>query len=300
MDKFDALRAFVMVSDKGGFAAAARELGTSRSGISRLIAALEDQIGAQLLNRTTRKTALTESGATYLERARFILAELEEAERVVGDLRAGPTGALLINAPMTFGTMYLADAVAEFMAQHPQLKVQLVLNDRFVDPMEEGFDLTIRIAHMPDSTLIARRIAPIHLAMVASPEYLERHPRPRVPADLSEHRVLHYGTMEGPVTWKLTGSGGEEVVRVNEVMCSNNGEVLRAAALRGLGIVRLPRFVAANEINQGSLVPVLEGFEPPSPGLYCVYPPNRFLPSKVRRFIDFLASKYSTRQPWGG
>jgi DNA-binding transcriptional LysR family regulator len=300
MDKFEALRAFVEVSDEGGFAAAARELGTSRSAISRLIAALEDQLGVQLLNRTTRKTALTESGATYLERARIILSELNEAERLVADLQNEPSGALRINGPMTFGTMYLADAVAEFMALYPQLTVNLVLNDRFVDPMEEGFDLTVRIANLPDSNLIARRVAPIHLTMAASPAYLDAHSRPRVPGDLRQHKVLHYGAMEGPVVWKLTGSGGQEAVQVDAAMCSNNGEVLRAAALRGLGIVRTLRFVVAEDLRNGSLVPVLEGFEPPSPALYCVYPPNRFLPGKVRQFIDFLVQKYSRRQPWGG
>jgi DNA-binding transcriptional LysR family regulator len=300
MDKFEALRAFVEVSDEGGFAAAARELGTSRSAISRLIAALEDQLGVQLLNRTTRKTALTESGATYLERARIILSELNEAERLVADLQTEPSGALRINGPMTFGTMYLADAVAEFMVLYPQLTVNLVLNDRFVDPMEEGFDLTVRIANLPDSNLIARRVAPIHLTMAASPAYLDAHSRPRVPSDLRQHKVLHYGAMEGPVVWKLTGSGGQEAVQVDAAMCSNNGEVLRAAALRGLGIVRTPRFVVAEDLRNGSLVPVLEGFEPPSPALYCVYPPNRFLPGKVRQFIDFLVQKYSRHQPWGG
>jgi DNA-binding transcriptional LysR family regulator len=300
MDKFEALRAFVEVADEGGFAAAARELGTSRSAISRLIAALEDQLGVQLLNRTTRKTTLTESGATYLERARIILSELNEAERLVADLQTEPSGALRINGPMTFGTMYLADAVAEFMALYPQLTVNLVLNDRFVDPMEEGFDLTVRIANLPDSNLIARRVAPIHLTMAASPAYLDAHSRPRVPGDLRQHKVLHYGAMEGPVVWKLTGSGGQEAVQVDAAMCSNNGEVLRAAALRGLGIVRTPRFVVAEDLRNGSLVPVLEGFEPPSPALYCVYPPNRFLPGKVRQFIDFLVQKYSRHQPWGG
>ncbi|MGI9483440.1 MAG: LysR substrate-binding domain-containing protein [Hyphomicrobiales bacterium] len=298
MDKFQAIRAFVTVAEEGGFAAAARVLGGTRSGLSRLISGLEQELGAQLLNRTTRKVALTESGVTYLEQARSVLADLDEADRMVAEMRAEPAGTLRINAPMTFGTMYLADAVAVFMKAHPQLKVQLVLNDRFVDPMEEGFDLTVRIADLPDSTLIARRIAPINLMMVASPDYFAENPPPRVPADLDQHKVLHYGRMEGAVIWKLRGSGGEEPVRVDEILCSNNGEVLKAAALRGLGVARLPEFVVSREVSDEQLVPVLEGFEPQPAALFCVYPPNRFLPAKVRRFIDFMADTFSANQPW--
>lgn len=298
MDKLGAIRAFVAISDEGGFAAAARELGGSRSGLSRLISSLEDDLGVQLLNRTTRKVGLTESGMTYLERARTILSDLDEAERMVADLKAEPTGVLRINAPMTFGTMYLADAVADFMSLYPSLKIHLALNDRFVDPMIEGFDLTVRIADLSDSSLIARRVAPIHLTMVASPAYLEQNTTPRVPQNLTDHKVLHYGDVDGGVVWKLRGSDGEEAVKVDEILRSNNGEVLKAAALKGLGIARLPEFVVAEYVREGDLVTVLEGFEPPPAALYCVYPPNRFLPSKVRRFIDFMVHTFSARQPW--
>ncbi len=298
MDKLSAIRAFVSVVEEGGYAAATRQLGGSRSGLSRLISKLEDDLGVQLLNRTTRTVALTESGVTYLERARSILSDLDEAERMVAELKSEPAGTLRINAPMSFGIMYLADAVAEFMARNPQIKIQLTLNDRFVDPVEEGFDLTVRIADMPDSSLIARRIAPIHFTIAAAPTYFEDHERPRVPQDLADHKVLHYGWSAQDTVWTLRGSGGEEHIRVNDILCSNNGEVLRQAALRGLGIVRSPEFIVSREIKSGALVPVLEGFEPESVALYCVYPPNRFLPTKVRRFIDFLAEQYGTRQPW--
>lgn len=295
MDKLAAIRAFVSVAEEGGFTAAAEELGLSKSAASRQIAALEDALGAQLLKRSTRSVKLTDGGYAYLERCRALLADLDEADQAVAALQNEPKGLLKINAPMSFGVSHAAPAVTEFMKRYPELQVALILNDRFVDPYDEGFDVTLRIGALEDSSLAARKLAQIEMGLYASPAYLEKHGRPRGPDDLKSHAALHYGKPSSQSAWSLRGAQGGVSIRYR--LCSNNGDALRVAALAGLGIALIPAFLVRDEMQEGSLVPLLDGFEPKPIDLYAIYPPTRFLAAKVRLFIDFLAQRFGGSRP---
>ncbi|MEM9470885.1 MAG: LysR family transcriptional regulator [Pseudomonadota bacterium] len=293
------MKALVTAVDEGGFAAAGRKLGLSRVQVSRLVTALEDHLGAQLLVRTTRTMALTEAGQVFVERARVLVDDMAEAEAAAGDLTGELKGLLQINAPMTFGVSHIAPAVNDFMRQHPDITVSLNVNDRFVDPYEEGFDITLRIGDLQPSSLIARKICPIRRLMCASPAYLENRGRPRTPADLADHAILHYGHLGNEMHWPLRGLGNSNRLAVSPVLCSNNGDVLKLASLAGQGIVLLPAFIAADELASGALVPVLEGFEPAPIALHAIYPPDRYRPAKTRAFVDFLTGRFKRRPPGG-
>lgn len=299
MDRFDSMKALVTAVDEGGFAAAGRKLGLSRVQVSRLVTALEDHLGARLLVRTTRTMALTEAGQVFVERARVLVDDMTEAEAAAGDLTGELKGLLQINAPMTFGVSHIAPAVNDFMRQHPDITVSLNVNDRFVDPYEEGFDVTLRIGDLHPSSLIARKICPIRRLMCASPDYLEDRGRPRTPADLAGHAVLHYGHLGNEMHWPLRGVGASNRLPVSPVLCSNNGDVLKIACLAGQGIVLLPAFIVADELTSGALVPVLEGFEPAPVALHALYPPDRYRPAKTRAFVDFLTGRFQRRPPGG-
>jgi DNA-binding transcriptional LysR family regulator len=291
MDRLAAIKAFVSVAEEGGFSAAAQELGLSKSAASRQISALEDALGAQLLKRSTRSVKLTDSGFAYLERCRALLADLDEADRAVAALQNEPKGLLKINAPMSFGISHAAPAVAEFMVRYPELQVALILNDRFVDPYDEGFDVTLRIGALEDSSLAARKLAQIEMGLYASPTYLEKNGRPRGPDDLKSHAALHYGRPSSQNAWMLRGQ--RDAVSIRYRLCSNNGDALRVAALAGLGIALIPAFLVRDEVRNGRLVALLDGFEPKPIDLYAIYPPTRFLAAKVRLFIDYLAERFA-------
>jgi DNA-binding transcriptional LysR family regulator len=296
MDKLAAIKVFVSVAEEGGFSAAAHELGLSKSAASRQIAALEEALGAQLLKRSTRSVRLTDSGYAYLERSRALLADLDEADRAVAALHNEPKGLLRINAPMSFGLSHAAPAVADFMSRYPELQVGLILNDRFVDPYDEGFDVTLRIGELEDSSLAARKLAQIEMGLFASPAYIETHGRPRGPDDLKSHWALHYGKPSGLAVWPLRGAA-DQSVSIRYRLCSNNGDALRIAALAGLGIALIPAFLVREELQEGTLVTILDGFEPRPINLYAIYPPTRFLAAKVRVFIDFLAERFARTRP---
>ncbi len=299
MDRFDGMKALVTAVDEGGFAAAGRKLGLSRVQVSRLVTALEDHLGAQLLVRTTRTMALTEAGQVFVERARVLVDDMAEAEAATGDLTGELKGLLQINAPMTFGVSHIAPAVNDFMRQHRDITVSLNVNDRFVDPYEEGFDITLRIGELQPSSLIARKICPIRRLMCASPNYLEERGRPRTPADLADHAILHYGHLGNELHWPLRGIGNSNRLPVSPVLCSNNGDVLKMASLAGQGIVLLPAFIVTDELASGALVPVLEGFEPAPVALHAIYPPDKYRPAKTRAFVDFLTGRFQHRPPGG-
>ena len=299
MDRFDSMKALVTAVDEGGFAAAGRKLGLSRVQVSRLVTALEDHLGARLLVRTTRTMALTEAGQVFVERARVLVNDMTEAEAAAGDLTGELKGLLQINAPMTFGVSHIAPAVNDFMRQHRDITVSLNVNDRFVDPYEEGFDVTLRIGDLQPSSLIARKICPIRRLMCASPDYLEDRGRPRTPADLADHVILHYGHLGNEMHWPLRGVGASNRLPVSPVLCSNNGDVLKIASLAGQGIVLLPAFIVADELTSGALVPVLEGFEPAPVALHAIYPPDKYRPAKTRAFVDFLTGRFQRRPPGG-
>jgi DNA-binding transcriptional LysR family regulator len=205
---------------------------------------------------------------------------------------------LRINAPMSFGALYLGNAIADFMAAYPDLKIELTLTDRFIDPIEEGVDVTIRIAALNDSSLIARKLTAARIVLAASPAYLERHGAPQSPSDLLQHRCLVYGHTSTLAKWVLLIDGEPGSTPVHSVLCSNNGDVLRAAALAGHGIIILPTFLIGPDLAAGRLRPVMEDFAPPPLGIYALYAPNKYLAVKTRVFIDFLAQRFGGVPEW--
>ena len=298
MDKLNSIRAFTKVVQHSSFAAAARDLRLSRSAVSKYVMELEEALGVQLLSRTTRSVTATENGQAYYERCLAILSDLEEADLAATRLQAEVRGLLRINAPMSFGTLHLARAVADFMEKYPDLRIQLLLSDQQVDPVQEGFDVTLRIADLPTSSMIARRIAPARRAICASPSYLARHGTPKHPDDLRGHACLTYGHLATGNQWKLTGPDGDHWIAIPWTLCTNNAEVLRDAAVQGRGIALLPTFIAGADFQQGRLATILTGYQVPEISIYAIYPETRHLSLKVRVFIDFLVERFGGRPYW--
>lgn len=295
MDRLAALEAFARVAETGSFSAAARALNLSKSLISRQVSALEAELGARLISRTTRSLTLTEAGRGYYEQVVRILAQMEEADLSVSQLQATPRGKLRVNAPMSFSLLRLAPALPDFLALFPEIDVDLVMNDRRVDLMEEGFDLAIRIGRLADSSLVARKLSPMQRFIVASPAYLAKRGTPKIPADLRHHDCLCYSNADTIDEWRFCEPDGRAMsVEVKGRVRANNGDLLRVAALKGLGFVDLPNFLVSGDIESGALVPVLQDFIRQDGGVYAVYPHARYLPPKIRVFIDFLAER------WGG
>lgn len=298
MDKLEAMNAFAKVVALGSYAEAGRALGLTRSAVSKAVMELEQLLGARLLDRTTRRVSATEAGLAYYESCVDILARVEETEMQVSRLHDEPKGVLKLNAPVSFGGLHLGPQIAAFMAQYPDLKIELTLNDRFIDPIDEGVDVTIRIGILSDSSLIARRLAPARRVLVAAPEYVKGRGAPRTPDDLAQHRCLNYGHTTTLQRWQLTQAGQTIGVAINSVMCSNNGDVLRAAALAGQGITKLPTFLVGPDIKAGRLVVVLPDYPPTELGVFALYAPNRYLAAKTRLLIDFLAARFGERPGW--
>ncbi len=293
MDKLASLRAFVKVVELGSFSEAGRQLRLSRSAVSKYVGDLEQSLGVQLLNRTTRHASPNENGQAYFERALSVLADLDAADRAVTQLQATPRGLLRVNAPMSFGTMRLGPAIADFMTQYPELQIQLVLNDEQVDPVQDGFDVTLRIADLESSSLIARKIMPIDRQLCASPSYLEKHGTPTHPDELRSHTLLTYGFLLTGNQWKLTGKDGDHWIQPRWTLCANNAEVLRDAAIKDRGIALLPAFIADAALRDGALRSFLSSYKAPPLTLYAIYAPTRHLALKVRLFIDFLVARFS-------
>ncbi|RJF97465.1 LysR family transcriptional regulator [Noviherbaspirillum saxi] len=294
MDQLNALKAFCRVVEAGSFSAAAAELKVSHTLISRQVRQLETLLGARLLNRTTRRLALTEAGHAYHERARRILAELLEADLAVSHHHAAPRGVLRVNAPMAFGTLDLALWLPRFMTRYPDLRVDLVCNDRNVDLIEDGFDVGIRLARdLPDSSLVAKALASIPAMLVASPLYLSRCGMPVAPAQLTDHNCLTYTMVPRPQEWSFTAPDGQPLtVTVKGSLQANTGVALRHAALEGIGIATTAPFIVHEDLAQGRLVQVLSDSPMRPRTLYAVYPHNRHLSPKVRAFVDFAADIY--------
>jgi DNA-binding transcriptional LysR family regulator len=292
MDKLASLRALVKVVESGSFAEAGRQLRLSRSAISKYVRDLEESLGVQLLNRTTRQASPTENGQMYFERAVVILSEIDAADQAVTQLQSAPRGLLRINAPMSFGTMRLGPALADFMTKYPDLQLQLVLSDDLLDPVQDSFDVTLRIAELESSSLIARKIVPVERVVCASPDYLKHHGTPIHPQDLRNHVSLTYGFLLTGNQWKFTGGDGIHWIQPTWSLCVNNAEVLRDVAVKGRGIALIPEFIAAEALKNGSLQALLENYSAPPLALYAVYPPTRHLAVKVRLFIDFLVDRF--------
>ncbi len=299
MDKFESMRAFTRVVDAGGFAAAARQMGLSRSVVNKSVKKLEEELGTQLLRRSTRQVTPTETGLAFHDRCLQILGELDAAISAVTELQENPTGNLRMNAPMSFGTLHLSSVVAEYMSRYPEVHVELVLNDRFVDPIEEGFDLTLRIAESVTSTsLITREIATAKRVLCASPEYVRNFGVPTVPTELKQHRCLQYGYSGSGSQWRLTGPNGAQSYAIDCAMWSNNGEILRDAAINHQGIALLPTFIVGEALQLGRLQTILSDFSAPEIVLSALYPRHRFLSTKVRLFADLLQERFSGRPYW--
>jgi DNA-binding transcriptional LysR family regulator len=292
MDKLASLKAFVKVVEAGSFSEAGRQLRLSRSAISKYVAELEESLGVQLLNRTTRHAGPNENGQLYFERALVILSELDAADQAVTHLQSTPRGLLRINAPMSFGTIRLGPALADFMIKYPEMQLQLVLSDDLVDPVQDGFDVTLRIAELESSSLIARKITPMPRVVCASPDYLKRHGTPDHPQDLRDHVSLTYGFLLTGNQWKLTGADGEHWIQPAWSLCVNNAEVLRDVAVKGRGVALIPEFIAREALQKGRLKVILKDFCAPPLTLYAIYPPTRHLSVKVRLFIDFLVERF--------
>jgi len=298
MNTLHGIHAFSSVVEHGSFTAAAKSLGQTKSAVSKQVAALEEHLGVRLLNRTTRHMNPTEIGQAFHERCRRIISELEEAERAVADLHAEPRGTLRVNAPMSFGVRHLAATVADFMHRHPELEVHLDLNDRLVDVVEEGYDVVIRITRLPDSSLIARKLAPFTRSICASPAYWEKYGRPKRPEDLQHHQCLLYTYLLSGNDWTFSSPEGETKVRVSGNFRANNGDALLSAARSGLGVLNTPNFIAFNDIRNGDLEPVLTSFADVVANIYAIYPHNRHLSAKVRLFVDFLVERFGPIPQW--
>ncbi|MGE0180116.1 MAG: LysR family transcriptional regulator [Sphingomonas sp.] len=282
---------FVRVAETGSFARAAERMGLSKPVLSRRVARLEEQLGARLLTRTARGAQPTDIGQAYYARAANILVELEAAEEVVAAAVTKIAGPIRMTAPLTFGTAYLAPALAEFAAAHPKVELDVELEDRTVDLAGGGYDLAVRIGNLADSSLIARRIAPVRAVAVASPAYLDRRGRPAAPADLAGHDALIYSNVR-------SGAGPRGLARMTPVLRSNNGEMLLAAAKAGLGIAFLPTFIASPGLADGSVEAVLRDQPLEEAALHAVMPPGRATTARVRALVDFLVARFGPEPSW--
>ncbi len=291
MDNVSEMEVFVRVVQAKSFSEAARSLGLSPSAVSKQIGRLEDRLGARLLNRTTRQLSLTEIGAAFHERAERIVADIAEAERAVSHLHGAPRGLLKVNAPVAFGIDHLAPLLPGFMAGNPEVAVDLSVNDRFVDLVEEGIDIAIRIGELADSSLIARRLAANRRVVCAAPAYLDRRGRPSGTADLKAHNCLVYTYRQQRRDWHFDGPNGHEIVTVSGDLETNNAQVLRMAALGGLGIVLLPLWLVGQDLTEGRLIEVLPQYHVPDSSIYAVWPAGRHLSPKVRAFVDHIATE---------
>lgn len=295
MDRFLAMKAFVAVVDHGSFARAAERLGMSTSACSRQLSELEGHLGVRLLNRTTRRLSLTESGQAFYDRSVQLLADLDEAEETVASAAVRPRGTLKLTCGIGFGTRHLASILTMFAARHPEVSFDASLSDRFVDLVEEGYDLAIRIGESSSQNLIARKLGETALVLCASPAYLREHGAPETPADLTRHACNTYEYLQPRNVWRFRDAAGRAIaVRVKGRLHSNNGELLAAAAIEGVGITMEPDFTVAQELRAGRLVRVLAEYVAPTTNIYAVYPSRRHLSAKVRAFVDFLAEWFAT------
>ena len=299
MDRFAAIQVFAQVVESGSFAKAAGRLGLSTSATSRHIAELEAHLQTRLLNRTTRRVSLTESGRAFYERSVQLLADLHEAEQEASRAAVVPRGTIRLTTSVNFGVRHLAPAIAEFLAQNAEVRFDVSLSDRIVDLVEEGFDLAVRIGPPGSENLVARKLGETRLVPCASPAYLAAHGAPQVPEDLERHNCFTYEYVTPRNVWRFRDASGQErAVRVSGTLHSNNGDVLAEVAARGGGIVVEPAFIVGPDVRAGRLVPLLQEFTPAPLPIYAVYPTRKHLSAKVRRFVEFLVERFSQAQDW--
>jgi len=282
------MQAFVAVADLQGFAPAARKLGVSPSGVTRLIAALEDRLGARLLQRTTRQVALTDIGARYLERVRRILADVEEAEGSAQAERTQPNGRLVVSAPIGFGRLHVSPVMSAYLKRYPEVSGELRLSDRMINLVEDGVDLAVRIGHLADSSLVARRVGEMRRIVVASSGYLRRHGEPRTPQAIASHETIQFGAISASPDWHFAEDGREVRVSCTPRLTTNSADAAIQYAEQGGGLTRVLAYQAAEAIKRGRLRIVLQKFEQPPLPIHIVYPTSRLLSAKVRTFVDLV------------
>jgi DNA-binding transcriptional LysR family regulator len=288
MDRIDAMQAFVAVADLEGFAPAARKLGLSPSGVTRLIAALEERLGARLLQRTTRSVTLTNVGARYLERIRRILADVEEAEGAAEGERTRPSGRLVISAPLGFGRLHVSPVMTAYLKRYPEVAGELRLSDRMINLVEDGVDLAVRIGHLPDSSLVARHVGEMRRIVVASSDYLKQRGEPKTPAAVATHQTIQFGALAASPDWRFSDGGREVRVAYSPRFSTNSADAAIQYAEQDGGLVQVMAYQAAEAIKRGRLQIVLAKFEAPALPIHVVYPTSRLLSAKVRTFIDLV------------
>ncbi len=298
MNEFGAIPVFVAVVENDGFSAASRVLGISKSAVSKRINQLENHLGVRLLHRTTRKLSLTEAGERYFEHAAQALTAAGQAEDAVTELQGEPQGKLKISSPMSFGRLHVAPLIPIFMKRYPKILIDLVMDDRNIDLVAEGFDLAIRSGDMPASTLIARKLAPLRQVLCASPDYIDRYGMPVTPSELSERNCILFSYSGDANEWTLNKDGKSEAVLVSGSYRVNNSEAILVALREGIGIGRLPTFVAGPDVKEGNLVRILESYHIPDHTFYAVFPERQYLPAKVRVFLDFSINYFGGDQPY--
>ncbi len=297
MDRLAAMQTFVRVAEAGSFTAVADQLNVARSAITRQIAALEAHLGVKLIARSTRRLSLTSAGATYLEQCREILDRIDEAEGDLAGERQTLRGTLRATVPLSFGLLHLTPLILEFSQAHPDIHIDVDFNDRRVNLIEEGMDLALRITeHLPETTVV-RRLTTCRFVVCASPEYLRQHGEPAHPDELSRHACLAY-SLASRNSWPFLIEGHPHQVEISGPLTANNGNVLLEAALRGMGIAYQPTFVVAEAIRERKLVPILKAFHTPRLDMCAVFPGTRFVPQRVRAFVDFLAARLGPEPYW--
>jgi DNA-binding transcriptional LysR family regulator len=297
MDTLTRMRAFIAVVEAEGFSAAARKIGRSKALLSKYVRELEDELGALLLNRTTRQFSLTEAGHTYFARASEIIREIDSLQEAVRESAGDVKGRIKLSAPRTFADAQLGQSLIDFARDYPDIVLEIHLDDRFVDLVEEGFDLAIRITRLENSSLIARKLAPFSLRLCASPEAIAKYGKPSRPQELASLPCIIDTNGRWLSNWPFAGGAGETMsVSVSGPIEVNSPIAARAAALAGLGFAILPDFIAASEIENGRLVAVLDEFLLNGGGIFAVYPHRRYLPAKVRVFVDYLVQWFRARE----
>jgi LysR family transcriptional regulator, regulator for bpeEF and oprC len=294
MQDLRTLAIFVKVAERLSFVRAAADLGITQSGVSNAIARLEDQIGTRLLARTTRKVSLTEHGAAFFERCRQALAEIEEAELVLKDAQLKPSGNLHVDMPVSFGRLKMVPLLGAFRALYPDIKLRVTFNNRYIDLVEEGVDVSIRLGRLHDSSLIARRLTGAQYSIVAAPSYFAKHGKPKRPADLAAHDCIAFTFREGRHArdWRFIEGGVETVLTPKGTMSFSDGAAVCDAAIAGYGLAQLQDYFADAAVASGKLDMVLDKFKPPVEPIWVVYPQTRHLTPKVRVFVDFIAAQF--------
>jgi DNA-binding transcriptional LysR family regulator len=297
MDRFEEMRVFAAVVDAGSFVGATQPLEMSKAAVSRHVAELEARLGVRLLHRTTRKLSLTPEGEVFHARCKELLDNVDEAEAEISSRSGEARGLLKVNVPFTFGLLHLAHLWPEFMELHPNVTLDVTLADRVVDLVEEGFDMAVRIARLPSSSLISRRIASTRMVLCASPTYLHQRGQPAHPRELAEHDVIAYSLLSTGENWEFAGPDGAVSVRVHPRMRTNSGDSCRVAALRHKGVVLQPSFLVGPDLLAGTLMELMPEYRSFELGVYAVYPSRKFVSPKVRLLIDFLVDAFRM-QAW--